>query len=325
MGALMGTQPEGSGQELLSFAHGIALSDLPIDVIDRAKTCLLEAIGCGIFGSTQPWSRILLAEMAAEGAPGRSIVLGSTQALAAPAAALVNGTAIHGFELDDLIAESITHPAACVIPAALAAAEAVGASGARLIEAIVLGYEVMHRVGLALGTEPAKRGFHTTSLVAPVACAVAAGKVMQLSPDQLYSAVGLACSAASGIKSFAAGRGGGIREGLRALPLDAAESTARAHRVDQVKGDLDAGHGAPRGDRIPQVSREDLHPAAPRHIAQLPCGAHEDAHLMTGVQQLGDQPTADVTGGTGDEYSGHANSPSMAHRISSIVTAKPTA
>jgi 2-methylcitrate dehydratase PrpD len=206
----MSTQPQGHGQELLSFAHRLSLGDLPVDVVDRAKTCLLEALGCGIFGSTQPWSQILAAEMMAEAARGRSTVFGLEQQLAAPAAALCNGTAIHGFELDDLIGESITHPAACVIPAALAAAEAVGASGAQLLEAIIAGYEVMHRVGLALGVEPAKRGFHTTSIVAPVACAVAAGKVMQLNPDQLYSAVGLACSSAAGIKSFAAGRGGGM-------------------------------------------------------------------------------------------------------------------
>jgi 2-methylcitrate dehydratase PrpD len=92
----------------------------------------------------------------------------------------------------------------------MAAGEAVDASGAHLLEAIVAGYEVMHRVGLALGVEPAKRGFHTTSLVAPVACAVAAAKVMDLPLDQLISAVGLACSASSGIKSFAAGHGGGM-------------------------------------------------------------------------------------------------------------------
>lgn len=206
----MNALPEGHGQELVSFAHRLTLADLPPDVVARARICLLEAMGCGIFGSTQPWSRILLSEVEAEGAPGACTAFGASRTLAAPAAALVNGTAIHGFELDDLIAESITHPAACVIPAALAAGEAVGASGARLLEAIVAGYEVMHRVGIALGTEPAKRGFHTTSLVAPVACAVAAGKLMQLSLDQLLSAVGLACSAASGVKSFAAGRGGGM-------------------------------------------------------------------------------------------------------------------
>jgi 2-methylcitrate dehydratase PrpD len=206
----MSVPSQSHGQELLAFAHGLALQDLPAAVADSAKACLLDALGCGIFGSGQVWSRILADEMLADGSCGHSTVIGRQKQLSAPAAALCNGTAIHGFELDDLIAESITHPAACVIPAAIAAAEAVDASGAQLLEAIVAGYEVMHRVGLALGVEPAKRGFHTTSLVAPIACAVAAGKVMSLTPDQLLSAAGLACSSSSGIKSFAAGHGGGM-------------------------------------------------------------------------------------------------------------------
>jgi 2-methylcitrate dehydratase PrpD len=206
----MGVSMQSDGRDLLAFAHAVSLNDLPADVVDGARACLLDALGCGLFGSGQVWSQILADEMTAEGSAGHSTVIGRQQRLSAPAAALCNGTAIHGFELDDLIAESITHPAACVIPAAIAAAEAVDASGARLLEAIVAGYEVMHRVGLALGVEPARRGFHTTSLVAPLACAVAASKVMELSLEQLLSAVGLACSASSGIKSFAAGHGGGM-------------------------------------------------------------------------------------------------------------------
>lgn len=199
-----------NANDMLAFVHALRLSELPDDVVDRAKTCLRDALGCGIFGSAQVWSQILADEMFADGSNGHSTVIGRQQLRSAPAAALCNATAIHGFELDDLIAASITHPAACVIPAAIAAAEAVDASGARLLEAIVAGYEVMHRVGVALGVEPAKKGFHTTSLVAPIACAVAAAKVMELPRDQLISAVGLACSAAGGIKSFAAGHGGGM-------------------------------------------------------------------------------------------------------------------
>src|ERR1700722_2431280 len=206
----MSVASKSHGQDLLAFAHGLVLRDLPADVVDNARTCLLDALGCGIFGSSQVWSRILADEMLEEGASGHSTVIGRQKQLSAPAAALCNGTAIHGFELDDLIAESITHPAACVIPAAIAAAEAVDASGAQLLEAIIAGYEVMHRVGLALGVEPAKKGFHTTSLVGPIACAVAAGKGMSLNPDQLFSAAGPACSSAAGIKGFAPGHGGGM-------------------------------------------------------------------------------------------------------------------
>ena len=206
----MSSLGKSQGRDLITFVHGLSLREVPRDVADRAKTCLLDALGCGLFGSGQAWSLILADEMVADASAGHSTVIGRSELLAAPAAALCNGTAIHGFELDDLIAESITHPAACVIPAAIAAAESVAVPGNVLLEAIITGYEVMHRVGLALGVEPAKRGFHTTSLVAPIACAVAAGKVLGLSVDQLSSAVGLACSAASGIKSFAAGHGGGM-------------------------------------------------------------------------------------------------------------------
>jgi len=220
---------ESHGQALLAFAHGLRLGDVPPDVIEQATTCLMDALGCGIFGSGQQWSRILADEMIADGSVGHSTVIGHAARLGAPAAALCNGTAIHGFELDDLIAESITHPAACVIPAAVAAAEAVNASGARLIEAIIVGYEAMHRVGLALGTEPAQRGFHKTSLVGPIACAATAGKVLGLSRDQLSAAVGIACSAAAGIKSFAAGRGGGM---VKRLHLGrAAEAGVRAAQL----------------------------------------------------------------------------------------------
>ena len=100
--------------------------------------------------------------------------------LSAPAAAMCNGLAIHGYELDDLIASSIIHPAAAVIPAALAAAEAHGASGERLILGIVAGYEIMHRVAVAMGCSAVAPRLPCHRLTAPVAAAVAAGKVMDL-------------------------------------------------------------------------------------------------------------------------------------------------
>ncbi|RUZ71959.1 MmgE/PrpD family protein [Mesorhizobium sp. M7A.F.Ca.US.006.01.1.1] len=215
--------------ELIDFVRDISIERMPQAVVEQARVCLLEALGCGAFGSGQPWSRILSDEMVAEGSRGASSLIGRTEKLAAPAAAMCNGTSIHGFELDDLIAESVVHPGAAVIPAALAAAEAVDASGARLIEAIVAGYEVMHRVGLALGAEPSRKGFHVTSLAAPVATAVASGLVMGLSLEQLRSSVGLSCSAASGIKSFAVGKGGGM---VKRLHLGrAAEAGVRASQL----------------------------------------------------------------------------------------------
>jgi 2-methylcitrate dehydratase PrpD len=203
-------------RELLEFAHGLKLEALPPDIVSRAKGCLLDSLGCALFGSLQPWAKIMADEMMAEGSRGHSTVIGHKQTLAAPAAALCNGTAMHGFELDDLLDEAIVHPGAIIIPAALAAAEAVDAPGSRLLLGIIAGYETLNRVGLAVGLEPSHRGFHNTSVIGPVGAAVAAGVVMGLAPAQLASATGLACSTSSGIKSFAAGTGGGMMKRMHA-------------------------------------------------------------------------------------------------------------
>src|SRR5580658_2680075 len=85
-GQKMSVASKSHGQDLLAFAHGLVLRDLPSDVVDNARTCLLDALGCGIFGSSQVWSRILADEMLAEGASGHSTVIGRQKQLAAPAA-----------------------------------------------------------------------------------------------------------------------------------------------------------------------------------------------------------------------------------------------
>ena len=252
---------ETNAGRLIGVLHGLTLDDLPPEVVIKAKDCLLDGLGCGLFGSEQPWSRILCEEMDADGLAGACTVIGRTRPLPAPAAALCNGTAIHGFELDDLIAESIVHPAAAVIPAALAAAEECGASGGRVLLAIVAGYEIMHRVGLSLGDGPARRGFHTTSLAAPIAATIAAGMVMGLPLADLRSAIGLACSASSGVKNFAAGHGGGMvkrlhlgraaEAGVRMSRLAARQFTGPPNAIDGKMGLLEVfGGDTARPERL---------------------------------------------------------------------------
>src|SRR3954462_4923815 len=73
---------------------------IPAPLIERAKLCLLDALGCGLFGSRQAWGEIMMDEVRADGSSGECTLLGSSTTIAAPQAALCNGTAIHGFELD---------------------------------------------------------------------------------------------------------------------------------------------------------------------------------------------------------------------------------
>ena len=201
---------------LIEFAHALGSSPLPQPLIEQAKGCLLDALGCGLFGAGQPWGQIMSDEILAERSQGACTIYGHSRTTAAPQAALCNGTAIHGFELDDLIPSSIIHPGTIIVPAVVAAAESADATGERLLRGIVAGYEAMSRLSLALGLEPSYRGFHKTSVVGPVAAAIAAGVVMDLPPDQLSCAVGLACSTSSGIKSFAGGSGGGMVKRMHA-------------------------------------------------------------------------------------------------------------
>jgi 2-methylcitrate dehydratase PrpD len=238
---------------LVDFLHGLTLASLPQGVIDAAKWCLLDTLGCALFGAPEPWSQIMAAEMLAEGSNGRSSIVGHRQTVAAPAAALCNGTAAHGFELDDHLDEAIVHPGAIVISAALAAAEAVEAPGSRLLLGIMAGYETLNRLGLARGVKPSQRGWHKTAVAGPIGAAVAASVVMNLSADQILTAIGLACATASGTKAFAAGSGGGMEKrmhagraaeaGVRMSQLAARGFTAPATAVDGRFGLLEVISG----------------------------------------------------------------------------------
>jgi 2-methylcitrate dehydratase PrpD len=277
---------------MLEFLGGLSVETLPPQVVRQAKWALLDTLGCAIFGSRLAWARIIAAEMLAEGPRGTSTIIGERQPVAAPAAALANGTAAHGYELDDHLDAAVVHPGAVVVSAVLAAAEAVDAPGSRLLAGIVAGYETLNRVGLAMGLEPAHRGFHKTAVAGPVGAAVAAGVIMRLTPTQLVAAVGLACSAASGIKSYASGTGGGMMKrlhagraaesGVRMAQLAARDFTAPPSALDGRYGLLEVFGG---GGARPELLASGLGMAWAMdsvYVKVYPCCAW----IQSAVQQL---------------------------------------
>lgn len=195
-------------ERLLSLGR----APLPTELANSARLALLDSLGCAFFGTQFDWARIA-ADLALEGDSNAAdaVTLVGRGRAPAVAAALANGTAIHSFELDDVILGSLTHAGAAVIPAALACAELSGASGERLLAAIVAGYELDARLGAALGTEPIARGFHTTSVAGPLAAALAACVVSDAAPEVTASALGIAISMSSGLKAFQQGTGGMVK------------------------------------------------------------------------------------------------------------------
>lgn len=201
-------------RELADFLAGLTGRTDP-RLTERATDFLVDTLGAVAFGATQPWSRAVIAHALATGADGACSVVGGDRSTTAAMAALANGASAHAFELDDVHEEAISHPGAVVIPAALALAEQLDATGADLLEAIVIGYEAMGRAGIAVG--PASHmlgGFHPTSMSGVFGSAAAAGRLLGFDGERLNHAFGIAASLASGTMEFAAS--GGMAKRLHA-------------------------------------------------------------------------------------------------------------
>jgi 2-methylcitrate dehydratase PrpD len=191
----------------LDLANGFV--DFTVDQLDAAdvaqlKKLLLDHVACVLCGAAQPASRKLDGWAAEYAAPGQAVIFGSGRNAGAGAAALVNGTSAHGYELDDTHDGSMSHPGAVVITTALALGAERGASGADIMAAITVGYEAMARTGMAANAlEVLNAGFHPTALFGVFGATAAAGRLLGLDGETLAQAWGLALSMAGGASQFA--------------------------------------------------------------------------------------------------------------------------
>src|SRR5205809_2013444 len=193
-------------EQLGREAVGIRDGSLPPDVVARALDLLRDHLGVALGGAGEESSVVLRRGLAALGLQGGATVLGTAERLPAPHAALANGAAAHALEMDDTHQGGSLHLGATVFPAALAAAELVGASGERVLRAAVAGYDVAARLAMALG--PAahyRRGFHLTATCGAFGAAAAAGAVLGLDAAVIAAALGIAGSQAAGSMEFLAG------------------------------------------------------------------------------------------------------------------------
>lgn len=200
---------------LAEWISSVKRSDIPAPVWAHAKLCLLDALGCALFGSQQEWGRIS-AETALELSPGgRASLWGRDARCGVDAAAMANGTATHGFELDDIHLRASMHPGAVTIPAAFALAEVYGKTPSAFLTAIIAGYEVGLRIGIAVGLGHGLRGYHTTGTVGTLAAAAAGANLLGMSAEAATDALGIAATQAAGLhgartgamsKRFHAGR-----------------------------------------------------------------------------------------------------------------------
>ena len=143
------SRPSALARMVAEQALAIGFVAIPGDVVALAKIHFLDQLGIGLVAATLPRNRPLAAIASLFGTGGNSTALGCAAPVTAAAAALRNGTLMHSLEYDGTHTASIPHAASVVAPVALAVCEEMGGSGADLLCAFIVGWEVFVRLGLA--------------------------------------------------------------------------------------------------------------------------------------------------------------------------------
>lgn len=190
----------GPTRELASFVAGLRYEHIPPEVISKAKACVLDAIGCMLFGSTLPWTRIVNEMVREQGGAPQATIIGTGHRTSVTQAVLVNATAGHAFELDDAHTAASMHAGSVNVATAFALAEWLGnVNGRDVLTAVVAGYEAGLRVGMAGAGNVFKRGFHSAAVCGVFAGAATAARLLNLDEDRTQHAFGIAGSLAGGL------------------------------------------------------------------------------------------------------------------------------
>jgi 2-methylcitrate dehydratase PrpD len=207
-----------------------------------AELSLLDWMVVGRAGAAEPVGALLRGHVEAEGGNPVASVIGGSKRLPPRAAALANGTISHALDYDDTHFAHIGHLSVGIYPAALAAAESAGASAAALRDAFLLGAEGACRIGMVLGRVHYQRGFHQTATAGAFGAAIAAGRLLGLTAEQMRNALSLVATRASGLKSQFGTMGKPFNAGIAAANGVEAAELARRGFVS-----CDDGVGGPQG------------------------------------------------------------------------------
>ncbi|MBI3043660.1 MAG: MmgE/PrpD family protein [Betaproteobacteria bacterium] len=185
---------------IAQFVSGLTYEKIPPEVRSRIKLLILDTLGCGIYASIKEHSKILIDAITSVDAGGTCGIWGTSSRVTAPHAALVNGTLIQGFELDDVHRRASMHVGAVTLPGIVAIAEIrPGMSGRHFMTAAVAGYEIGPRVGICMGDDHLGQGWHSGATVGVFGGAASAAAALGLSEEKTIDALGIAGTQASGL------------------------------------------------------------------------------------------------------------------------------
>ena len=190
----------GATRTLAEFAAKLEFENIPENILKYLKLLFLDGVGCCIHGNTLEWTKTLREVVTNKEDVKECSVIGTKIKTSLLNAVLINSTAGHGFESDDIHRESILHPNSVIVPVAINVSEKIGnVNGKKFLTSVVAGYEIATRIGSAAGTELLLRGFHPQGTNGTIAATVTAGKLMNFNTEQMINAIGIAGSLGAGL------------------------------------------------------------------------------------------------------------------------------
>lgn len=194
----MGTVSE----KIAEFALNQKISEIPSNVIGYGKLLLMDTFGVAMANQELEHAQAIRKVVTDMESKPVCTLWGSRDKVQIADAVLYNAGLIHGSDYDDTHVASIVHPSAAVVSTAIAVGESINASGQDIYEAILVGWEIIVRLGLAVRGRFHDIGYHGTAIVAPFAAACVAGKLLHVSQEILVNALGICGSQAAGLQEF---------------------------------------------------------------------------------------------------------------------------
>jgi 2-methylcitrate dehydratase PrpD len=234
---------------LARFVAQAGFSSLSEKALANAKMHILDTLGAALVGATTDTAAIAFDYCKRVGESGEATIWGTRQKSSAPMAAFANGLLGHAIDFDDWDAFiHAGHPTCMVAGAALSLGEVIGSSGKDLLLAYTLGIEVLTKIA-ANAPNVQDRGFHSTPVLGSIGAAIACANLMQLNPEKIKAALGIAASGAGGIhrqqgsmvKPFHAANA--ARNGVEAALLAGKGFTADAAIIEAQRGFCDTFFG----------------------------------------------------------------------------------
>jgi 2-methylcitrate dehydratase PrpD len=230
------------------LAFGAWLAETPADwpeaAWQAAHRAFIDIVAVTIPGAVEPVTRRVFTTVRGWGA-GPSTAIGQGTRLAAPWAALVNGTAAHALDFDDNFDPAKAHATAVLAPAILALAEQEDASGRDCLDAYVAGLQILGRVGQGVNPVHRNRGWHATATVGAIGTAAACARLLKLDAKQAAYAISMATSMAAGFMAQFGTMTKPLHAGLAAKSGVLAASLAQ-HGLDAGLATLDGPTGMNR-------------------------------------------------------------------------------